>query len=258
MDIKVLVAGLGLIGIVASAGFASAGYVYRTRQESRRSARKVLYYLLELRRALILSLYDPEVGANKYMNRCRELFETEGIDVDQETIEEEFGPKIRNHIESAHEAVKPEVNSKLLDAYEAALLELAETRPIASYILKGRERLEKLLSLNSSYMSDVSDALDAKLEKSPELTALLFAFRDELKDNTERDAVDEMDICILALAKVCGRSESKKCKGIIESTPPLESRYEDPELEEMLLGMVQNIKSNFTIVSEVEEANVQG
>lgn len=51
-DATIIAAAIGVVGTCVAAVLASAGYIYKTRQVTRRSVRKVLYLLLELKAAL--------------------------------------------------------------------------------------------------------------------------------------------------------------------------------------------------------------
>jgi uncharacterized membrane protein len=61
----------GMIGIVTSAILASAGYLYKIRGDQKRNARRVLYFLLEIRFHVYAAMFDIEGAINPDNARTR-------------------------------------------------------------------------------------------------------------------------------------------------------------------------------------------
>lgn len=217
MEIPVMAAWVGVAGLVVPSCFASAGYVYRTRQESKRSARKVLFYLLEIRHALKASLYNTEKLTAEYVEQALGIFDDKGIPIRNTPILEILvRPMIGSHIENMIDANKPEVNEKLLDQYEKALLEFAEVNPVGAYLLKGREGFETILIHNENYMETCAEMIFPLLEGNPFLEKVV-ELKEEVSSEASADLMSEMNAFVKGLSEHCGRADRKKCYKIINS-----------------------------------------
>ncbi|WCE30769.1 hypothetical protein [Vibrio sp. SCSIO 43137] len=82
-NVKIIAALIGIIGILITAILSSFGYLYKTQLDTKKSAKRVLYQLLEIRYSIIHSLYDPEDATNAYFDhvekRASQLGDLDGF-----------------------------------------------------------------------------------------------------------------------------------------------------------------------------------
>ena len=85
-DVDVTTFLVGITGLAFAAILSSVGYLYRGWLESRRSARKVLYLLLEIRYALSVSFFNAHSAKEEYIKHYSLHLKEKGINVEIKDI----------------------------------------------------------------------------------------------------------------------------------------------------------------------------
>jgi len=164
MDVKVIASIIGVFGLLVAALLSSAGYLYRSRLEGKKSARKVLYLLLEIRYAIKAALFDVDEISARYISHYVNRMQEKGLPIKQEEMEAMILGIIKSHLENVISALKTDVKTRLLPPFEEALMELAAVAPVLAYQLRGKEKVEVLVDLTRSYIADVDSKIISKIE----------------------------------------------------------------------------------------------
>lgn len=210
MDVETIIA---LGGVALAALLSAVGYLWRVRLEAKRSARKVLYYLLEIRYAINTSLIDPRHMYDKYMDEMIAEFSSRKIALRREDLDERVGAYIFQYMVNITESLAVKIDQKIIAPYEDALLDLAEVNPVLAYRLRGKERFQIFLSHSNSYSkemdSDVLPGLLKDLEHGKE--EIIRLGRAATKESMS-DLAAVLDDEILLVARSCGWLDYVKCR----------------------------------------------
>ena len=63
IDVKIIAALIALSGIFITTLFGVVGYIFKLRQDRKKSTRTVLYLLLEIRHSLLKAVFNPILAA---------------------------------------------------------------------------------------------------------------------------------------------------------------------------------------------------
>ena len=243
-EFKEIVTITGIVGVVASAVLTSWGYFYKSRVEDRKYARKVLYFLLEIRITILNSVFDPQKATEIYKKKFCENFEREGIKLDPDSLNEMLFPMVQSHFIDLSQTIKTDVKSQLLIPYEEALLDLATINPVFAYTLKGREKYEELLLKTESYLNRVNDSLIAQVEQEGVKEALSL-FSENVNDEVQTELlINGLEEEILKLAKYCSKSDYKNCLNLIEKGKNINNLYDFSEIEENMSPFIESLKDS--------------
>lgn len=154
LDTTIIAAAIGVLGTCLAALLASAGYIFKTRQETRRSVRKVLYCLLELRSALSSYRLDANDATDKFI-KCAMQRMADRWGMSATDCTDEVRTILANHFSNMILALRPEIDETLIEQLESALLEMAQSHPILAFRIRGKEKLEAALSLTKTYHETV-------------------------------------------------------------------------------------------------------
>lgn len=236
MELEIIVAIIGLFGIAASALLGALGYFLKTRADSKKSARKVLYYLLEIRHAIRISLFDPADAYKKFGDTLEKGLLKRGIRVDRETTENLVGSMILQHFNNVAEASEVQLNEKIIEPYESALDEFSQIKPVLAYRLKGRERLQKVLSHTSNYSQQLVSMASLQLSSETNSSdARLLEYAKSQGKKSVSDMFSDMDDDILSVAWSCGIKEYFSCRALIRSsTQQPQIEFDIPQINEYL------------------------
>lgn len=216
MDVQALAP---TVGIAFAALISAVAYLYKNRMESKRSARKVLYYLLEIRYSINTSLIDAKIIYDQYINQCLELLPTKGITIDREQLESLIGKYILEHLVNITESIKTDIDEAILTPYEQALLKLSETNPILAYRLRGKERIQHAIAHTTSYCNVLETEVFPSL---PNTTDGINNAIKKYSKSQKNDAFDGIENTfndeILMVAKNCGFFDYIKCKKILRKS----------------------------------------
>jgi len=233
IDMEVITALLGIGGIVLAALMSSAGYLYRNSTEHKKSARKVLYLLLEIRQTIIASLFDPDEATDKYFIHYVRQLNAKGIEVKPEEVPEGMRMLVSGHFNNVISSLRTDIESRLLVPFEEALLELASVDPVLAYQLRGKEKLEKIAVHTRQYQSNVNNQLDSITGEEWAQKFLL-----ELSDDLKEEALDELSETInadvMALAKACGWFDYWKCKAVLANSLSNKNKYNFDDLDKVV------------------------
>ncbi|MGK0270019.1 MAG: nucleoside diphosphate kinase [Cocleimonas sp.] len=216
MDVKVIASVIGVFGLLVAALLSSAGYLYRSRLEGKKSARKVLYLLLEIRYAVKASLFDVNEMSAKYIAHYVSRMQAKGMPIKKEEMEAMMLDTIKSHFENVISALKTDVENRLLPPFEEALMELATVAPVLAYRLRGKEKVEALVDLTKSYIADVDSQIISKIDDDF-LKNILVKVSKSQQSNALNEVSANLDDDVLLLAKHCGRSDFSQCKKALNS-----------------------------------------
>lgn len=213
MDITadVLASLIGVAGLAIAAVFSSFGYLYRGWVESKRSARKVLYLLLEIRYSLGASLFDSDAATKEYINHYANRLKEKGFPVDKAVLESQLYSIVKEHFSNLAEVYKTNIEERLIGPFEEALSNLSYVSPVLAYQLRGKEKIELLAKLNSSYLTSVWSGLDVEI-KEAWVKEILVEFLEEMESESLRKMLSDLDGEILLLSRHCGWFDLLNCK----------------------------------------------
>lgn len=225
-DTKVIIA---LIGVVLAALMSSAGYLYRNQTEHKKSARKVLYLLLEIRHSIIASLFDPDEATNEYVIHYTKRLNKKGIEATPENFTDNLKGMVSVHFHNIVSSLKTDIEARLLNPFEEALFELAAINPVLAYQLRGKEKLEKLVAHTNQYQFKVTEQVE-NIEEAWARKVML-----ELSSDFKKDALNELSDTlnkdVLTLAKSCGWLDYWKCKTALDKGTSNKNKYDFEELD---------------------------
>lgn len=233
LDIEVTVAMIGIGGILVAAVLSSAGYLYRARTDMKRSARIVLYSLLEIRHALSLSLVDPVEATEKYLEYYVGRVKGKGIELSKEEMHAVMYPLVHDYFAQMVSSMKTDIQERLLESFEKALMEFAAVNPVLAYQLRGKEKLESLVVVSNAHHNrlneEVIETIDVEWVKS-----VLTDCAEEFKSDTFHALTKQLDDDILILARHCGRRDLKMCKAVCAKSINERNKYDFSEIDEWI------------------------
>lgn len=241
-DIKIITALIGVGGVVVAALMSSAGYLYRNSTERKKSARKVLYLLLEIRHSTIASLFDPEEATTAYFIYYTARLQDKGIAANPSDVAENQREMVRSHFFNIALSSRTDIENRLLSPFEESLLELASVNPVLAYRLRGREKLEKIAAHTNQYQSEMSKVVSNEINEPWAKNAMLELSKD-MKEDALNDLSDMLDKDILILAKACGRSDYRDCKLVLAKAISNKNKYDFEDLDNLLDKFLEQLAS---------------
>lgn len=240
MDIEVIVALVGIFGVFVAAVLSSAGYLYRASTDAKRSARTVLYFLLEIRHALALSLIDPSDATKKYFEYYARRLNENGIEQDIGELSSAMFPLLYDYFEKLISSMKTDMKTRLLEPYENSLMEFAAVNPVLAYQLRGKEKLEALVAVSNVHHSrvnaEVIEAVDIDWAKS-----VLAEFAEDVRTNNFTTITKQLDDDIIVLARHCGRRDLKMCKAVYANSLNEENKYDFSEIDDWIDKLIARV-----------------
>jgi hypothetical protein len=234
MDIKILIALITLTGIFATALFGLIAYFYKVRQEEKKSAKMVLYLLLELRHSLIKATFDPNEATQFYIKHCVDKLRNKGAkDISEKDFPDEIKATLVLFFTQVLGSLKTDVKERLLEPYEQALTELAKINPVLAYRLNGHDKLELLIPHTESHIENVQSVISPALKEEWAKSVMKNTSKSVSTDIIQR-LCDNLEADVLLVAKSCSRKDYQKCKQIISEGINNSNKYEFDELDEML------------------------
>lgn len=235
------IAGLvGLVGLLVTAVLSSAGYFYKNRLEGKKSARKVLYLLLEIRQAVHVSMFDPEEATQEYLEYCTKRLREKGTEIDFELLGPTYREMIESHFVNVSQAMKTDIEARLISPFEQALSELSGISPVLAYRLRGQEKLELLAKVTSAYTVSARSKLESIVENE-----IIISVLEQAGSNTKNMALDKisnhMDNEILILSKHCGWLDWYQCKKLINNDAFVRGEHDFSDLDatmDMVFNMI--------------------
>ena len=215
-DVTVIASLIGVAGLAFAALLSSIGYFYRGRVESKRSARRVLYLLLEIRYAILASLFNAGKAKDEYIRHYIFRLKEKGIDADREDLDLKIGALLEEHFSNLAKASRTYIEERLIQPFEEALSELSQISPVLAYRLRGKEKLGLIAKLNSSYLGAFKDGFINNIEEKWAKNAIL-DFAQEMESSAIKEMSESLDQEITILAKHCGWKDSHKCKDVLST-----------------------------------------
>jgi len=213
-DVTVITSLIGIAGLAFAALLSSVGYFYRGRNESKRSARKVLYLLLEIRYALSASLFNAANAKDEYLRHYADRLKAKGIEVSFDDIVKQIGSIVEDHFSNIAKASKIDIEERLIQPFEEALSDLSQISPVLAYRLRGKEKLELITKLNLSYLDTFKGDFIGEIEEEWAKSAIL-EFAQEMESEALKKMSENLDQEIAILSEHCGREDRYKCKGVL-------------------------------------------
>lgn len=236
---------IGVGGTGFAALLAAVGYLYKTRQETRKSVRKVLYYLLEIRAALSCFRLDADAAADQYIALADQRL-TSKWKAPPGSIPAEIRIAIASHFQNLFMALRPEIDSGLIDRYHSSLLELAQSHPILAFKLRGKEKLKDGLTATEQYYEDTAKRVIADIsdkQVSSSMSTLGGAFKGQVLD----EIIESLNTEILQVAWASGLVDFFRCYLIIrKSTGVVELDFSsvDETVDELVNSLVQSVSTS--------------
>jgi hypothetical protein len=154
MDIKIIVATIGILGLLLGSFLNAAGYIFRERHKRIRVINQSIFYLLKSLH-IILSFKNTDMEARYYVKKISEHPDTnKAIPVDQETAIQQ----IRELLLTVINPISQKVNIEFKQKFNESLFELSSVKPVVAYELS-----------KTSYQEALSQEVDQILQdKNPQ------------------------------------------------------------------------------------------
>ena len=220
-----------LVGIIVAALLATGGYLLRWQHEYRKSARRALYLLLQIRNAAIDSIFSPADATDAYIDHLVSFFKEKGIPAARDDVTEDMKNVISSHFQNLIDAIRQEIEGSTLEQYEKALYELSAQNPVLAYQLQGKEKFQKLLDVTRAYNDSILDKIESPL--SEEVTASLESTITSFEPEVQKEVIDLLDEDILKLSKYCSSYDHRRCKKQLISKPFKAKEYDFSDLDEI-------------------------
>jgi hypothetical protein len=230
LDVKVIAALIGIFGILIAALISSFGYLFKTRIETKKSARKVLYLLLEIRYAIINSLFDPEDATKLYFEHFYKRIRDKGFPVEASEIEYPIKNIVQPYFQNIITSMKTDIHENLLAPFEETLLEFSTVKPVLAYRLRGKEKLESVILHTNNYRQDYEESISKEIDQDW-IKDILFSHSNELKEQSLAELIALLDDDITLLAKHCSIFDYRECKQVLSNKQIGLNEYDFSELD---------------------------
>nr|WP_312231895.1 hypothetical protein [Pseudomonas sp.] len=254
MDTEIVIALIALGGVFVSAMLAAISYFYKKDFEVKRSGRRLLYFLLEIRYAVLVSMRNPNDIAERYMASCKKIFIANGFAMDNEVLDKAMMALIVGHLENLSAAVKVEIDDELIKSYEKELLEFSNINPVLAFKLRGKQRVQASINETSKYVSKLNETFST-LPQTMAFAGPMSPLAIERRDEALSNLMDSLDKEILELSAYCGRRDYRESKKLLNTSRDKE--IESPDLEKDLMEMVEQLAEamNIDIASYARSKN---
>lgn len=250
-DPKVLATVVAVFGTFVAAALASFGYLYRMRVEQKKSLRKVLYFLLEIRNSVLAKLFDPEAAAQQYFEHMAGHFKIRGLNVEME-IPDEMRRMIVDHFRNLMSLQCTDIEARLLTPFQDALLDMATINPTVAYRLYGKEKVTDLIGHTRRYESEWTRMLDQNV---PEVVGR--TMRDtsaKIMNNAAQELSGLLDDDIRLLAKACGLRDYLQCKRILKQDLVERSRMDFSGLDSVFDELIADLVASAVAQNAVNQS----
>jgi len=250
LDIEVMTSLIGISGLALAAILSSIGYLYRGWSETKKSARKVLYILLEVRHALNASIFDSKKATEDYLNHYMSRLKEKGFNIDEEEINLKISNIVREYFLNLSHSAKTDIEDRLLIPFENSLSDLSQSSPVLAYRLRGKEKLETLAKLNSSYLENIKVSFIDEL-KEDWIKKVMLEFSSDMEKEAINKIVNHLDEEIILLSRHCGWFESYRCKNVISVKYGKFDEEIFTELDSLIDRLIEKIESAANIDIEL-------
>jgi hypothetical protein len=160
MEVNVIIALIGLIGISLGAFLSGMGYYLKVKSERLKTKKNVLYHLLEIRSLIKSEYVNPGEISNAYFDYCEDYFSRKGL-LDSGKPSEEMKSVIEAHVKSLTETMKPKMDIDFIRSFEKSISALSLDHPVLAFKLRGRDKIEKILAAQSIYVENLNIFFDS-------------------------------------------------------------------------------------------------
>lgn len=196
--------------------------------------------MLEIRHAIISSLFDPNDATEEYISHYTNRLISKGIAANREDISSQIKDLVKGHFVNIIGAIKTDIEARLLLPFENALMEMATIRPVLAYQLCGKEKLEKIITQANVHQQNVKTGLIDKIEEKW-IRDVLEEITIELKDDALNELASTLDKDVIELAKGCGWIDHRKCKKVIATGLSYDNKYNYEELDVLLDKLIEKL-----------------
>lgn len=190
-------------GLLAAAFLSSLGYLYKVRRESKQSARRVLYLLLEIRYSVRLAAIRPDEIKTKLVYAIARALEQKGIPAFPSDFDETVKTAAVGHIIEISEAAKTDIHERLVEPFEQALSEYSLSSPTMAFRLRGKQKIDHLIKITSDYAKSTAKNNINNLVKDESLRAVALKNLEKERKATIESISSDLDRDIKRLALKC-------------------------------------------------------
>ncbi len=191
---------LPTLGIALGALLGGVGYCFKLSFERRRTARVVLYHLLEIRRLAVRQSMVPERLMRELFDRISAECKAEGLPLPEDLMHETLQPLIETVIKAKILGTE-EVSDPT--EFEKALTALAGDYPVLAHRVRANRRLHEFIRTAMEGTQKVKEAVAGSLKDSP-FAGLVDPLYNEIGDDGVGEFLSDLDADIYAVAFQCG------------------------------------------------------
>lgn len=225
---------------VLAAVLGSFGYLYRIRRDNRRSARTLLYVLLELRYSVAKSLVDPKNATKDYFTHFIKRSTELGVNGLGEDTPDEYSQLVESHIKKVIDASITDIEGSLIPEYEKALFEFSKDSPVVAYQLRGREAFGNLIKLTEDYSKSLIDLIE-DIEAEEWVKKVILDTQKEIKSESYNELISLLNDDVNRLSRRCSLVDWLRCKYRINSNPSVETLMDFKELDAYIVKLWGNL-----------------
>ncbi|TDF41704.1 hypothetical protein EYS14_02310 [Alteromonadaceae bacterium M269] len=245
MDVKIVASLIALFGIFFTTSCATVGYFYKVKQDRKKSAKTVLYLLLEIRYSLLRAVFNPAEATNKYITYVDKKLQEKGVDPglksnDVTELVNQIKQMVTPFFTDVVESQTADIRANLLEPYEAALNELAKDNPVLAYTLKGHQYIEKMLPHKRNYLENVHSLLDEFIKESW-VKEVLHNTSNQFNVESIDSLFESIENDILLIAMSCSSKDYKKCKKLIEKGLNTRNQYDYGEADKVIEPLIDGV-----------------
>lgn len=252
IDVKIIAALIALLGVILASVLSAGAYFYKVRVEVRKSSKRCLYYLLEIRHFILSSLFDPKKETEHYIEHYAKHLASKGITLSKDDFEPELLEFIEQHFNNIVSSMKTKALENLVKPYEDSLLELSAINPVLAYSLRGRETLAKLLSQTKEYSDSVPDKITIP-EGLEWMSDLVVDMSNDMSEKAIEDSLAQLEEDIIALAKSCDSKSHKYTKMVLENRLTFNNKATFSELDVYLDQTIEKMALAYQAQTQVKQ-----
>lgn len=111
-----------------------------------------------------------------------------------------------------------------------------------AYRLRGKEKLELIAKLNSSYLDSFKDGFISNIKEEWARTVML-EFAQEMEDGAMKEMSGNLDQEITLLSRHCGWKDSRKCKGVLSTKFGDVDKESFVELDKLIDSLIDKVNT---------------
>ncbi|MEJ1437816.1 MAG: hypothetical protein RPU61_11020 [Candidatus Sedimenticola sp. (ex Thyasira tokunagai)] len=242
-DIKIVVALIGTFGVVLAALLSAIGYLVKNNIDKKKGARRVLYFLLEIRNSIRTELFDPSELTDKYIDHYINQLKTKANVELKSSDFDKFREMMQVHFTNLVNSTRIDIEARLIEPFEKELLNLASINPVLAYKLRGKEILGKVVKHTNEYQDQADEVIKQQVPEEWAQVSLSGSMV-KMKSSVLSELYDVIDQDCILLSKECGRRDHKACRDVIANSDLRNKSEEDFEdldhyIDEMIIGLVK-------------------